>query len=518
MRPLNPDELGDLGEKEFAKLCVSGHMICNESGRDRTGWDFIVESPFPTSSFTPMDQRPQPPECRSQVKTVWAGQKNIKLRLSSAERLAKHGQLACIFVLTVNQDKTFESLYGIHIIDDVLSMILKEIRKCEQAGSTRINRTFVRYNFIKLGERIEVSGEHLRAFIETAAGPDPAAYSAMKNRQITELGSVGNRFFGTFTLKVDDERELMDIMLGVKKGKITAISVTETRFGISLPIDCGNRVGELQVKPKAQKGQVAVRNKATKESAIVNVDVIFPAKLPTATSLMKIRMYNDFMDFQIDENNTDINFTIGGKSDAHIKLGQHLTANKVQRILTSGKAIFELRLKGRRVLISSDAMIHQSNGGLESALHTHEILSRIKAIVDASGAEDIRLSAYEINANLEIIDFIYLLLTTPESIGTISAKFKAIEEFSGELMKTEGLLIGRMVFDNEAIAFAAVSRVDILNAETIQELRLTQFSLRQVSAIAPNDDAFSEFERDMKSETALNLVIRFGYLRKRESH
>jgi hypothetical protein len=46
---------------------------------------------------------------------------------------------------------------------------------------------------------------------------------------------------------------------------------------------------------------------------------------------------------------------------------------------------------------------------------------------------------------------------------------------------------------------------------------MTQFSLREVAIIEPDDGAFVEFENDMKAETALNLVLRFGYLVEREA-
>ena len=89
-RPLNSDELGELGEQHFPRMCVEERLICNKSSRDRAGWDFIVEFPFgPTSYELPLDSRPQPPSCRAQVKTVWEGAGHIRLRLSSAERLAK---------------------------------------------------------------------------------------------------------------------------------------------------------------------------------------------------------------------------------------------------------------------------------------------------------------------------------------------------------------------------------------------------------------------------------------------
>jgi hypothetical protein len=140
-RQLNSDQLGVKGEQRFAELCADAGLICNKSGRDRAEWDFIVEFPFPPPAIgTFLDRRPQPPECRSQVKTVWSGAKYVKLRLSSAERLAKLILPACIFVLTVKQDLCFEAIYCIHILDDILSGILRKVRECQASDATKINK------------------------------------------------------------------------------------------------------------------------------------------------------------------------------------------------------------------------------------------------------------------------------------------------------------------------------------------------------------------------------------------
>ena len=201
-RPLNSDSLGEKGERRFAELCADADLICNQSSRDRMGWDFIVEFPFPNRhDGRPLDSRPQPPECRAQVKTVWEGQKYIKMRLSCADRLAKYLYPTCIFVLTCKNDLTFEGIYGIHISDDVLSSILKKIRECEKSGRIRINREFIKIDFVKYGRRIPISGNNLKEFIESCSGPDREKYVLMKNAQISDLGVIGNRFAGSFTLE-----------------------------------------------------------------------------------------------------------------------------------------------------------------------------------------------------------------------------------------------------------------------------------------------------------------------------
>lgn len=89
MVKLTSDELGVAGEKLFAHLCGRAQLICNQSERDRTGWDFVVEFPMPGADGTLTLDRRAPTACSVQLKsTTTSGP--VSLRLSSAERLAKH--------------------------------------------------------------------------------------------------------------------------------------------------------------------------------------------------------------------------------------------------------------------------------------------------------------------------------------------------------------------------------------------------------------------------------------------
>jgi hypothetical protein len=88
---LNADELGEKGQARFKEICADAKLICNQSDRDRTGWDFIVEFPFETvvGVLAPLESRKTPLSCHVQVKTLLDKNDRFKMRLSSAERLAK---------------------------------------------------------------------------------------------------------------------------------------------------------------------------------------------------------------------------------------------------------------------------------------------------------------------------------------------------------------------------------------------------------------------------------------------
>ena len=103
--------------------------------------------------------------------------------------------------MIVNNKLEFLSIYCIHIVDEVLSHILKEVRKCQSVDGTKINKTKISLNYIAMGTRIDVSGASLKEFIELAAGNDREAYIRKKSDQISNLGVIGNRYSGRL---VDD--------------------------------------------------------------------------------------------------------------------------------------------------------------------------------------------------------------------------------------------------------------------------------------------------------------------------
>jgi hypothetical protein len=272
---MNSDELGDKGEHRFPELCVDAALVCNKVGRDRTGWDFIVEFPFssPTAPNS-LDRRLQPPECRAQIKTVWSRSRNVKLRLSSAERLAKHPQLACIFVMVVREDDLeFDSMYCIHVIDEVLSDILKSLRQCQATDATKVNKTTISFNYMAAGKRVPASGAALTEFIRAAWGTDGNTYSQKKNDQIANLGFPGPRYLGRFTLVASNERETADMMLGLKKGKAKEFEVNEMRWGISLP-HVKSAETEILITPKPHPAEITLRCASLGETVRLKVNIV----------------------------------------------------------------------------------------------------------------------------------------------------------------------------------------------------------------------------------------------------
>ncbi len=232
-KPLTNDQLGAKGEAEFTRLCTDAGLTCNPSTRDRSGWDFIVETP--PEAGDSFDKRQTGLSCHVQTKTMWVdSSKRIPMALSVAERLAKEPKPAFIAVIVVNDDLSLSHLHLVHFRGAFLERVLKTLRKA-QTGTKALHRIELTFN-IDVGERIEPAGAALRAAIERAIGPSMRTYMDAKQTELTESGFTPGRYQMNATLSATPN-ELIEAFLEPRTLEASGISHSEIRFGIVLPID-----------------------------------------------------------------------------------------------------------------------------------------------------------------------------------------------------------------------------------------------------------------------------------------
>jgi hypothetical protein len=168
---LNSDQLGKKGEARFNEICSDTQLTCNHSTYDRTGWDFIVEFPYdPPDRQSTLDKRHSPISCHVQIKTMWSSNDEFRIRLSSAERLAKEPKPAFVYVLKVNKKLDFIAAYLVHVLDDNLAAILKRLRKEQAKGAkaiAAINKKQISFRASRSGQSLPLTGEALREALAT---------------------------------------------------------------------------------------------------------------------------------------------------------------------------------------------------------------------------------------------------------------------------------------------------------------------------------------------------------------
>ena len=186
---LSSDRLGAKGETHFQEICEDAALTCNTSTRDLTGWDFIIEFPFAETEEThSLDSRSAPLSAHIQVKTLLLSNDVFRLRLSSAERLAKEIKPAFVYVVKVD-GITFTEAFLIHILDTPLAKILERLRKEHAAGNALvINRKYISFHACLHGKRIEPTGAALRTALVEACGKNLQDYTRLKKEQRDHLG------------------------------------------------------------------------------------------------------------------------------------------------------------------------------------------------------------------------------------------------------------------------------------------------------------------------------------------
>ncbi|MBW0004723.1 MAG: hypothetical protein JO216_14675 [Hyphomicrobiales bacterium] len=217
-----------------------------------TGWDFLVEFPFEKHTKTTLDKRPTPISCHFQIKTMWSDRSSFKMRLSSAERLAKELKPAFVLVFKINKQKEFIEAYLIHVLDKYLYKILERLRlEHSQKTGTSINKKLISFTAGQVGTRIELNGESLRDAVIQACGPDQHLYAKRKKEQLEELGFGAQPFEMQATLHAGSRESLIDVFLGRKSVRVSNVKGFESRFDIKLPLPEFIGSGTMTITPNS---------------------------------------------------------------------------------------------------------------------------------------------------------------------------------------------------------------------------------------------------------------------------
>lgn len=275
---LTADELGNVGEAKFKVLCGQAQLICNESSRDRTGWDFIVEFPMDEPGpLAPLDQR-APNACHVQLKSTGGEDgSRISVRLSSIERLAKDARPAVVIVFHLAPDGEGIAGYIIHLLGDSLSRVLRSLRLAHAKKETDVNHKRISFDYRKFGTRFDLTPQGLRNALANVCGTDPAGYVVKKQRQLAALGYENGHLEGKVLFRVESREHLINVLLGLAPIKPERLSLADSRFGILLPYKGPllERLSELTFDPPfAGSCEVSFRGPSLYPAAIFTCEML----------------------------------------------------------------------------------------------------------------------------------------------------------------------------------------------------------------------------------------------------
>jgi hypothetical protein len=231
---LTSDELGEMGENLFGKLCAQAKLICNKAGRDRAGWDFRVEFPMGLAVSETLDQR-MPRACQIQFKCTAGGTGSIRARLSSLERLAKDSGPAAVVVFRLRPDGTELMGYVVHLIGKELAKVLRHLRVAERDGRTDVNHRWISLDYRK-ARRFKLDADGLRQALEEICPVDVEGYAAEKRHQLETLGYEDGPGIETQALiYIEDEDHLTKLISGLVPLRPLRMQSYDRRFGIRVP-------------------------------------------------------------------------------------------------------------------------------------------------------------------------------------------------------------------------------------------------------------------------------------------
>lgn len=344
---LNPDQLGQKGQHYFAGLCADAKLVCNPSSYDRTGWDFIIEFPVLDSKPAALETRKKPLACLVQVKTMWEWNDRFKMRLTSAECLAKELKPAFICVLKFNKNLDISSMHLIHMADDPLSKILRRLRKCDIDNGRASNRATISMSASADGRSIESSGEALGEAILDACGCDLASYVDNKKKQLAEIGYGPLAFSMQMNLETGGYDHLVDWSLGLA-GPMQAkkLKAADIRFGLrKVRDDMSGEVGSIRINPSpVDECSIAVLGLEEKSPTTFS-GKIFSSPLPNIPEeYRKILIVTDFFRITLQKRKWTLKSIDNVDRQTPASLGAYW---RFAKAITSGEGMLRISAKSK---------------------------------------------------------------------------------------------------------------------------------------------------------------------------
>ena len=507
-RRLNSDQLGAKGEQRFAELCLDAELEPNKSERDRHGWDFLVEFPFATPvPDEDIAARAQPPECRIQVKTRWDSQSQIKLRLSSAERLAKKETPTFICVLTVNNALEYTHLHVLHVDGELLDIILKKLREMQDVSkSISINKEFLYVSVAKHGVEIEVSGDALRSYIQTCVGSDYRTYVQRKITTLKETGFSSTPLRGSFTVESSDPNEFADFLLGLTPLPAVSFEMSETRWDIELPVTLPilSQGSEIRLRPRPFNVDVTFRQSAKR-----------PIRFGMGLTVPPIGTGDGIPSKQL-LSHPNIQFEFGGAT-AYLQISgpksiptmfQALKKlNALDHMLLDGEVDIQVEHRGRKMLgmrFTRKNIVRT----IEQVEGLDETLVALQDILDEVGLDNILMPPNLDETFLGLLNMLHSMLCTSDAVKA-SATVHVAQPATIESQTMEVVFVDRLDFASEALAFYAVCQgsLEPMDDSHSFKLRLEAFSLRQITPIEKTREALEDFRQYAQDITGITSCM-----------
>ncbi|PXX39070.1 MULTISPECIES: hypothetical protein [Burkholderia] len=489
---LDNDALGEKGEQRFGEMCAEAGLICNKAGRDRAGWDFVVN--FAAPGVGALDKREGALSCYIQVKTILDDTRAAKLKLNMAERLAKELKPAFIVIFKVNTRKLFTGAFLLHVADNRLGAILKRLREEQKNDpACQLNKKSISFAPTE-SERIDLDGDSLKSALLRYIGGNLSGYIGRKQGSLTKLGFGEYPYLVTAKFQGVTESDVADVFLGLKdKIPNTILQVSETRFDITITEP--ESVGEIslvsgphdycKILYRASPGDIPITFRG---------DVI---AAPPMVRVQKIRIRCPLIDFVIDKtrHHTTINYTFepNNKKCTALEWMKHW---RLALGLLSGSGAIELQLdsSGQSINVKVAPLpIDNLKQLLASARKYLRVSEALLNLCRCAGVDDdLAFSCDEMTSNYHpIMVFDALVSGRQQPVFNVDAHTGSI--FLDE--KPEATIVaGCFSIENARFVLYGVADVDV--DDQASRVLFHNFKYREFRVIPDTDEAYKLFVED----------------------
>ena len=220
--------IGRRGEKQFSLLCSEADITCNQSIEDDFGWDMTIEFPPKPQPLIALDMHRGPVAALVQVKATEGATRSVQISLANALRYA--GSPLPTFVVLVVLQPDGPRYFVKHVWTPLIGAWLQVARLADAEG--RIDTHLQKITMV-FEETDEQTGG-LLAWIEQQIAKITSPYAAEKIRIFETVGFGEARGTAKISLRLDSERDFLDMQLGLKPNVHASRFVYHSeRFGIS---------------------------------------------------------------------------------------------------------------------------------------------------------------------------------------------------------------------------------------------------------------------------------------------
>lgn len=508
---LNSDELGGKGEAKFEELCYDARLIPNKSTRDRTGWDYIVEWPTLNDGLVSRDRQPAALATLVQVKSVWESSQNVRLRLSSIERLVKDPRPSFVVILRFSRALKLVDLNVVHVRSNFSASVLKRLRNAHK-NSQSANDIHFSFGISKWSVPIHPSGNAFRELVESVTGDGLPGYGQSKTNELNALGFDGSGLSNTVTFRVQSEEELIDGLLGLRSLDGSISNAIETRFGIALPLSgLPNADGVITFQPEPScKCDIIFRESISSKPLIFESDMFVPPRVVNTEGLFKAVLKADLFSLVVraDSSKVGITFKIDNTALNADRFSVPVLRDFHQLIfgMSKGEIELELRPDNGAPPITGSIIANPSENIANYAKHFLKLCDIATEALSIAGVREIKLSLAELDHVGDELLVLGEWLENPNALTPLSF----VTEYR------EGVVEGA---DFETLYFAILPLGDITlaycgRANMVAQLlgervswNATEMEFVSIRLIDRTQQAMDRFIGRLKEQTGVNSHI-----------